>query len=140
MSVPARSDAEVPWRSVLYVEDDTLNVLLMQALLAQRPQWRLRVAARLEEAVAAALEATPHLLLLDMHLPDGNGIELLRRLRAHEALRGVPAIAVSADALDTDIRTATEAGFDDYWVKPLNMTEMLAALDERLGVPVPDGA
>jgi CheY-like chemotaxis protein len=72
-------------------------------------------------------------MLLDMHLPDGNGIELLQRLRAQPALRGVPAIAVSADALPEDIRAAIAAGFDAYWTKPLDMERVLRELDKRLG-------
>jgi CheY-like chemotaxis protein len=119
-------------RELLYVEDDSLNVLLMRALLEQRPRWRLRVAASLDEGVGAALRAPPHLMLLDMHLPDGDGIELLARLRAHAALRAVPAIAVSADAMESDIRAAMAAGFDGYWTKPLNMGRVLAELDARL--------
>ncbi|WP_157271749.1 response regulator [Azohydromonas aeria] len=135
MSVPGDGAAAMAAaeRDLLYVEDNPLNVLLMRALLEQRPHWRLRVAAGVDEAVAAALAAPPHLLLLDMHLPDGDGIALLARLRTHAALRAVPAIAVSADALESDIRAARAAGFDGYWTKPLHMGCVLAELDTRLG-------
>jgi signal transduction histidine kinase/CheY-like chemotaxis protein len=120
-------------RRLLYVEDNPLNVLLLQALLAQRLHWELRVAGSVEAGVADALAFPPQLMLLDMHLPDGNGIELLQRLRAQPALRGVPAIAVSADALPEDIRAAIAAGFDAYWTKPLDMERVLRELDKRLG-------
>jgi CheY-like chemotaxis protein len=119
-------------RRLLYVEDNPLNVLLLQALLAQRLHWELRVAGSVEAGVADALAFPPQLMLLDMHLPDGDGIELLQRLRAQPTLRGVPAIAVSADVLTEDIRAATAAGFDAYWTKPLDMERVLRELDERL--------
>jgi CheY-like chemotaxis protein len=131
---PARTaDAATQPRRLLYVEDNPLNVLLMEALLAQRPHWQLRVAATQADALATAPAWQPHVLLLDMHLPDGSGTELLARLRAqHAALRAVPAIAVSGDALSEDVQAALDAGFDSYWTKPLNMTQVLAELDQRL--------
>lgn len=129
----AADDAATPARRLLYVEDNPLNVLLMEALLAQRPHWVLRVATTQAEALATAPEFRPHLLLLDMNLPDGSGTELLALLRAgHAALRGVPAIAVSADAFTEDTRAALAAGFDSYWTKPLDMGQVLAELDQRL--------
>lgn len=133
---PAQSAAQepaTPARRLLYVEDNPLNVLLMEALLAQRPHWELRVATTQAEALAVAPTFRPHLLLLDMNLPDGSGTELLSLLReGHAALRGVPAIAVSADAFTEDTRAALAAGFDSYWTKPLDMSQVLAELDRRL--------
>lgn len=130
---PVAGDAATPARRLLYVEDNPLNVMLMEALLAQRPHWELRVATTQAEALATAPDFRPHLLLLDMNLPDGSGTELLARLRGdHVALRGVPAIAVSADAFTEDTRAALAAGFDSYWTKPLDMSQVLAELDRRL--------
>ena len=127
-------------REVLYVEDNPVNVLVMESLLASQPRWRLRVAGDLASAEVAALEYPPQLLLLDMHLPDGHGIELLGRLRAHATLRGVPAIAVSADAMAEGIRAATAAGFQAYWTKPLDMQHVLAEIDRLLEQPALDAS
>ncbi|WP_157272333.1 response regulator, partial [Azohydromonas aeria] len=117
---------------VLYIEDNPVNALLMQTLFQMRPQWRLRVAADGAGGLAEALRAPPRLLLVDMHLPDMNGIELLSRLRAHATLREVPAIVVSAAAMSADIERAQAAGFAAYWTKPLDLQKMLGELDRLL--------
>jgi signal transduction histidine kinase/ActR/RegA family two-component response regulator len=121
-----------PARHLLYVEDNPLNVLLMEALVALRPQWKLQVAGTLREGEAMALASTPDLVLLDMQLPDGQGTELLQRLRGHEPLRTVPVIAVSANAMTEDIEAAREAGFDDYWTKPLDTGQTLRQMEMLL--------
>jgi CheY-like chemotaxis protein len=118
---------------VLYVEDNPVNALLMQTLFQMRPQWRLQVAVDGTSGVAEALRAPPRLLLVDMHLPDMNGIELLAQLRTHAALREVPAIVVSAAAMSADIERAQAAGFAAYWTKPLDLPRMLGELDRLLG-------
>jgi CheY-like chemotaxis protein len=68
------------------------------------------------------------LLLLDMHLPDMGGAELLARLRGEGGLVHVPAIAVSADAMPEDLLEAQAAGFVDYWTKPLDVTRIAPTL------------
>ena len=118
---------------VLFVEDNTVNVLLMQAIVAMRPGIELRVAGDGASAQQQAQQAPPDLLLLDMHLPDCTGLELLRTLRQHPLLRAVPAVVVSADALAEDIEAARVAGFDAYWTKPLDVQRTLAELDRWLG-------
>jgi PAS domain S-box-containing protein len=118
---------------VLYVEDNPVNALLMQTLFQMRPQWRLKVAVDGGSGIEEALRAPPRLLLVDMHLPDMNGIDLLAELRRHEALREVPAIVVSAAAMSSDIEAARAAGFAAYWTKPVDLPRMLAELDGLLG-------
>ncbi len=118
---------------VLYVEDNPVNALLMQTLFQMRPQWKLKVAVDGGSGIDEALRSPPRLLLLDMHLPDMTGIQVLARLRRHEALRAVPAIVVSAAAMSSDIEAAQAAGFAAYWTKPLDLPRMLAELDGLLG-------
>jgi PAS domain S-box-containing protein len=118
---------------VLYIEDNPVNALLMQTLFQMRPQWRLQVAMDGRGGVDEALRSPPRLLLVDMHLPDMSGIDVLAELRRHEALRGVPAIVVSAAAMSSDIEQAHAAGFAAYWTKPLDLPRMLAELDALLG-------
>jgi CheY-like chemotaxis protein len=130
---PAEASSVAHEVDVLYVEDNPVNALLMQTLFQMRPQWRLRVAMDGESGVAEALRSPPRLLLVDMHLPDISGIEVLARLRAHAALREVPAIVVSAAALSSDIERAQAAGFAAYWTKPLDLQRMLGELDGLLG-------
>jgi CheY-like chemotaxis protein len=119
-------------RTVLYVEDHPVNVLLMQALFARYPVARLVVATTGKEGLALAQAESPDLLLLDVRLPDGNGIQLLQQLRALSALHATPAIAVTAE----DTAGLAEAGFVDVWRKPLDMRTTLLRLDRWLNMPV----
>lgn len=110
---------------VLYVEDQPVNVQLMQALFALRPDLELEVAFNGEEGYKAATSNPPDLLLLDLRLPDCHGTQLLARLREHPALSEVPAAAVTAEAC-FDLSDST---FMETWHKPLNIGEVLSRLD-----------
>jgi CheY-like chemotaxis protein len=114
--------------TVLYVEDHPVNVLLMQALFAKRPELKLMVATHGESGWAAAQEQRPDLILLDLHLPDCHGTELLLRLREDPSLADVPAVAVTAD-LTVDVGWA---GFVEVWRKPLDVPATLASIDRLL--------
>ena len=117
---------------MLYIEDDEVNRLLMQAYLGLRPDLDLETADDGTTGVAAALAGVPDLLLIDMMLPDIDGIEVLAALRADAALGAVPCVAVSANALPEQITEALAAGFDDYLTKPLSAAGLLLAIDRWL--------
>ena len=120
---------------VLYVEDNAVNVLLMEAIIGLRPGVRMQVCADAASGLAAAVANPPDLLLLDMQLPDADGCDLLQRMRAHAALAGVPAVVVSAAARNDDLERARRAGFIGYWTKPLVVDDVLAGLDQLLAPP-----
>ncbi|HKX95809.1 MAG TPA: response regulator, partial [Methylibium sp.] len=111
------------------------NQVLVEELFRARPQWRLEIAADGRSGLAMAADAPPDLMLIDMNLPDTNGLALLQRLRAEPALRGLRCVALSADAMSEQIAAARAAGFDDYWTKPIDVPRMLRALDTLLGSP-----
>ena len=117
---------------VLYVDDEELNRLLMQALLDFRPGVALQLAADGAAGLAAARANPPDLVLLDMRLPDMNGVQLLQALRAEPALASVPCIAVSANAMPADIADALRAGFDAYITKPIVSAQLFAQIDRAL--------
>jgi PAS domain S-box-containing protein len=119
-------------RDVLYVEDNAVNALLMRALFGRRPGWELRIAHDGATALAELEEHPPDLLLIDLGLPDMDGIELLRRVRRHAGMERVPAIMVSAAAFEADQRRAQHAGFTEYWTKPIDVDHALQRLDELL--------
>ena len=121
--------------SVLYVDDNEVNRILMEALLARRPQVRLRLAEDAASGLAMACAEPPDLLLLDIRLPDMDGLQLLRLLRSEESLRGRPCLAVSAGAMPDQIEQARAAGFDGYLTKPLDAALLLAEVDRYLGAP-----
>jgi CheY-like chemotaxis protein len=84
------------------------------------------------DALAAVRAHNPDLILLDMHLPDISGLDLLRHLKQDAHTAHVPIVVVSADALAQQIADALEAGADRYLTKPVSVTELLAVLDELL--------
>jgi CheY-like chemotaxis protein len=119
-------------RVVHYVEDNETNVEVMRGVLAQRPQVRLDVSLTGLDGLAAIRARRPNLILLDMHLPDIDGIELLQQLKADPSTAAVPVVIVSADALVTQIEAALDAGAERYLTKPVSVTELLGVLDELL--------
>ncbi|WP_293501628.1 CHASE domain-containing protein [Roseateles sp.] len=124
---PARPGAG-PRRHLLYVEDNPLNAEVMRSILAQRPDIDLEVAGTVEAGLLALRERPPSLLLLDWHLPDGDGRALLGRLRGPRP----PVVVVSANAQPEQIAAAHAAGAEHYLTKPLDVREVLALVDELL--------
>ena len=75
----------------------------------------------------------PALILVDMQLPDIDGHEVLRRLRADPLTAGIRCVALSANAMPEDVQRALDAGFTDYWTKPLEFKKFIAALEALTG-------
>ena len=120
--------------TVLYIEDEPVNALLMQEFFKTLPAAtgpRLVVASTGRDGLREAALLRPDLILLDMNLPDLDGLEVLRRLRADSRTAHIPVIAVSADALPEQVRRARDAGFDDYWTKPIELRQVHADLVRR---------
>ncbi len=134
---PARAPAPAAARhQVLYIEDNPVNALIISELLARRRDIDLHLAADGTSGLARARELQPELLLLDMQLPDINGLEVLARLRADAATARIPCMALSANAMPDDIERALRAGAAAYWTKPLDFSAFMAALEARFG-PAP---
>ena len=121
-------------RTVLYIEDNPTNVLLVERVLALRPLVRLHVAFRGDIGVETAAARHPDLILLDLHLPDMSGEQVLRRLRADPATRDIPVVIVSADAMAEGIARLRAAGAAGYLTKPFDLGAFLAVID---AVPAP---
>jgi len=119
-------------RSVLYIEDNEVNQILMAGMLAHRPSIDLRMAGLPEEGLAMVAAEPPDLVLLDIQLPGMDGFEVLRRMRELPALRRLPVVAVSANAMPDDLEDARRAGFADYLTKPVDMQRLLAVVDQAL--------
>lgn len=118
--------------TVLYVEDDGANVALVRKILERRPELRLRVASTVREGLQAALRERPSVLLLDLHLPDGNGLEILEALQ-REGGAVPPVVVVSASAMPQEVSRVLERGVSAYLTKPLDIGRFLEALDDALG-------
>jgi PAS domain S-box-containing protein len=124
--------AEYHRRIVHYVEDNETNVEVMRGILAQRPQVELHVSVTGLDGLAAIRARKPDLILLDMHLPDISGMELLRHLKADDRTGDIPIVIVSADALAQQIEAAFAAGCTHYLTKPVSVSELLNVLDDQL--------
>lgn len=116
-------------RRLLYIEDDAVNALVMAALVGRRPDLRLEVCETLADGLAHLRRSPPDLLLLDMQLPDGRGLELLHTLHGDPQLRHLPVVMVSADAMDETIHAALQAGARAYVTKPLAFDDVLRQID-----------
>jgi len=119
-------------RRVLYVEDNETNVEVMRGIFLQRPQIRLEAVGLGLDGLQAARQRRPDLILLDMHLPDISGLELLRHLKNDDDVADVPVIVVSADATPARMQEALTLGAARYVTKPLQLAQFLAVVDESL--------
>jgi CheY-like chemotaxis protein len=124
-------------RTVLYVEDNLSNLRLVERILARRPTARLITAMQGGLALELAREHRPDLILLDVHLPDIDGDEVLRRLREDPETRDIPVVAVSAEATPRKIERFLAAGARAYLTKPLDVKQFLEVVDEALADVTP---
>ena len=114
-------------KQILIVEDNEKNMKLVRDVLQVKGYATLE-AVSAEDGLRLAAEHHPDLILMDIQLPGMNGIEALKVLRADPATAAIPAIAVTASVMQQDRNQITEAGFDGYIGKPLNLTEFLDAV------------
>jgi CheY-like chemotaxis protein len=119
--------------TLLYVEDNPVNQTLMRLVIAERNGVKLELAADGVAGVEAAHALHPDLVLLDLNLPRLDGYGVLARLRADPALALIPCVAVSANAMPTEVRRALDAGFADYLTKPFEVDNVLALVDRLRG-------
>src|SRR5260370_41398954 len=102
----------------------------MEKIMEHRPQLGFLVAMQGELGLDLAREHHPKLILLDLHLPDIPGHEVLRRLVADRRTREIPVIVISADATPGQINRLSAAGASGYLAKPFNVAELLELVDD----------
>jgi CheY-like chemotaxis protein len=115
-------------RRVLYIEDDAANAHLMAQLFNEEPRLELMTTMYGKLGLELARQHVPDLVLLDAHLPDLEGTEVLKRLRADELTRAIPVIAVSADATGEQRARMLAVGAADYLTKPITLNVVLGAI------------
>ncbi len=125
LSVPAASES----RTVLYIEDNLDNLKLIKRVLAHRHGVGLLTAMQGSLGMDLAREHRPDLILLDVHLPDLTGDQVLRRLRASPETRDIPVVVISADATPRQIENLRTAGANQYITKPINVPKFLETVD-----------
>jgi PAS domain S-box-containing protein len=119
-------------RTVLYVEDNPTNLRLVELVLAERGGVRLLTTAEGDEVHGLVRRHRPDLVLLDLHLPDVDGEEVLRRLQADQQTAGVPVVVVSADVSPRHVERLLAAGAREYLSKPLDVVRFLEVVDGLL--------
>lgn len=106
--------------TILLVEDDATNRKLVRVVLGEGKRYRILEAASVAEAMALLGDVKPHLLLLDIRLGAGSGLDVIRAFRADPAFDDVPAVAITAQAMKDDEARFLAAGFDGYLSKPVD--------------------
>jgi CheY-like chemotaxis protein len=116
---------------ILAVDDTPANLQILSEVLGAEG-YQLRVATSAHAALASLSAATPDLVLLDVHMPGGSGLDLCRRLKADAGWRDLPVIFLSAAGEAEDIVAGFEAGGADYVTKPFRSAELLARVRAHL--------
>ena len=119
-------------RRILYIEDNFSNVTLVEQMLAERPALELMTAMQGRVGLELARKHSPDVILLDLHLPDMPGWQVLAQLKSDHATRDVPVIVISADATAPQIKRLLSAGAQAYLTKPLDIGEFFRVVDEAL--------
>ena len=117
---------------IVYVEDNPINALLMQEVIEQRPDCTLHLAVSVRDGIDLIDRLRPDLVLVDLHLPDGSGLEVAEWMRTMPVLTRVPVVVVSADSTQTQRDAATVAGIRAYLAKPIRLAETLQLIDQLL--------
>jgi PAS domain S-box-containing protein len=125
-----QTDAQL--RTLLYVEDNPANLMLVEDLIARRPDIRLLSARDGSRGIEIARASRPDVILMDINLPGISGIKALRILADDPATAHIPVVALSANAIPRDIEKGLEAGFFRYLTKPIKVNEFMDTLDVAL--------
>jgi CheY-like chemotaxis protein len=118
--------------TILAVEDEPLNRMLLHAVL-EREGYSLIDAGTLAEARERISERLPDIVLLDLRLPDGNGLELCRELKNEDSTAGVPVVVTTASVMPAIVTAAKDAGCAGFLAKPIRPSELLAEVGRLLG-------
>ncbi len=117
-------------RKVLYIEDNLSNLALIEQMLTEQPEIELISAMQGRMGLQLASEHLPNLILLDLHLPDLPGWEVLAQLKSREATQEIPVVIVSADATARQIDQLMKAGARSYLTKPLNVSHFFEVIEQ----------
>ncbi len=135
--LPKSLDSPVLDRTVLYIEDNHDNVRLVHGILTHRPGVHLLTATLGAQGAELARKHKPDMVLLDLHLPDCDGEQVLRRLKHNPITRAIPVVALSADATPRQIERLLAAGAQEYLTKPIDVPRFLQVVDDLLSLGKP---
>jgi CheY-like chemotaxis protein len=125
-----KADASPDFGRILYIEDNLSNLTLVEQMLAEQPHLQLITAMQGGLGIDLARKHLPDLILLDLHLPDIPGQEVLARLQRDKLTRHIPVVIISADATARQIERLMAAGARSYLTKPLEIADFFAVIEE----------
>ena len=128
----SQADGQSHIFTLLYVEDNPANLLLVENLMERRSDIRLVTARDGLTGVELALSTLPHMILMDINLPGISGIKAMQILRSNLKTAHIPVVALSANAMPRDIQKGLEAGFYRYLTKPIKIDEFMQTVDDVL--------
>ena len=124
-------DASNRLSTVLYIEDNPSNVDLLAGILRRRPGWTLTHAGTGSLGLELAGTTEPTVILLDLHLPDIKGLQVIKALRDNSSTARIPVAVLSADATSSQVGQLLDAGAQKYFTKPIDVAEIFAFLDSH---------
>ena len=119
-------------RTLLYVEDNLANLVLVEQLIARRSDLKVVTAVNADSGIQLAKNLRPDVILMDINLPGMSGYGALAILQEDPLTAHIPVMALSANALQNDIAKGLEAGFFRYLTKPIKVNEFMDSLDVAL--------
>ena len=119
---------EVGQLRMVYIEDNKSNVALMENLVEEIEGLTMSVAATAELGLEEIERTLPDIVLLDINLPGMNGLEAVRQIKSNPKIKGIPVLALSADAIPGTVRAALDAGCFEYLTKPVDIARLLTVI------------
>ncbi|MBT3921414.1 MAG: response regulator [Nitrospina sp.] len=132
LSVAPGKELSLKEKRILYIEDIDTNIELVRQILLDRPNYQLIHSLSASRGIEIALNETPDLILMDINMPEMDGLTAFNKLAEKPETKSIPVIAVSADAMGTDIEKALNIGFRSYITKPINVDKFLETIDSLL--------
>ena len=119
-------------KHILVVDDNPSSRELVKFALEREPEYEIEEAADGYDAISRIRDVLPDLILMDIQMPEMDGYETFRQIRAYPACKLVPVVAITAFAMLDDRKKAFEAGFDGYFAKPINIAALRTQVDSLL--------
>ena len=117
---------------ILYIEDSAMDAMVLQLFARKAGYERMVVVPTAVDGIAAARERSPRMIVTDLHLPDMDGIELVRSLKQNPATSHIPVLMVSCDSDHSCMQLAKSAGVEHFLVKPIGMERMTQLFNQYL--------
>ena len=118
-------------RKILVVEDNLMNKILVKDILSARG-YQIIEAITGREALNKAMAEKPDLILMDIQLPEMDGVTVTRLIKEHESLKDVPVVALTASAMKGDEEKILKEGFDGYLPKPIDVKRLVEEVEQKL--------